>query len=710
MRTKILLIFAILDLIIFIPPLCMAMADSSSDDLSAQYNEESSGDEAELRRLMQVLDKHTEIATKTKMNADFVPGMVTVLEGDEMEARGIKTVWEALALVPGLELFIQSQGIRRVMVRGTGMTFASGSIKFLLNGISVNAAFVAMESPILGLPIEIVERIEVIRGPGSAVHGEFAYNGVVNVITRKKGNKLFGYTGSNDTYGGGGLFSLSRPKDKFNLSLTLAGMETDGSGSKTGTDALFGTPNESISNAPGHAHENREANSALLTLEYKDFSLTAQFLETNHGEHFGVSNQLPPPSDNNVVKVQNGMLQAKQGLELAPSLWAEFRLGWVEHKYDVNKYHLRVPGFVVTLPVPPWTVTYTNGMIASPYYEESKIEGGIELKWNGWNRHDVLAGWSFADTEIKDVWQETNYDPITFAPSVSFQRFDGAQNWLEEDEDRLLHSVTLQDEFHINKQITLTSGLRYDHYDDVGDSWNPRLAVVWRLTNEFILKAQYAKAFRPPTFLEMYTKNNPVFDGNPDIDPETIDTYDIGCIYKYDHTILRGTFFYSALDDLIVLDQNDRYANIGEARLTGFELEFEHSITHFLKLDANISYVHTRDTDTGSELEGSGDWLGNLGLNYQPHNNLAFCLQYRYVGDKNRAPTDTRDELDDSHTVDLTGNIFNLLYQGVTLRAGVKNLFNEDIRYFAPKTTSGTYQNDYPGPDREWWIQLSYNF
>lgn len=157
------------------------------------------------------------------------------------------------------------------------------------------------------------------------------------------------------------------------------------------------------------------------------------------------------------------------------------------------------------------------------------------------------------------------------------------------------------------------------------------------------------------------------------------------------------------------------YTNSGKAKLQGIELEFEHG-WESLKLRGNLSYTDSENLDTSNDIAGSVNWLANLGVIWQPISNLALAAQFRYVGDRNREHQDTRDNLDGYKTLDLTGSVFNLGIRGITLRGGIRNLFDEDIRYPAMLTTDflgnsfPTYSEDYPRPGRQWWIQLSYTF
>ena len=342
------------------------------------------------------------------------------------------------------------------------------------------------------------------------------------------------------------------------------------------------------------------------------------------------------------------------------------------------------------------------------------FHGGVDLTWKGWDRHTVLMNYSFAGTKQEDMWLKANFQAWTTIPIPvpTMERFP-----VPEGKSRAIHSVTLQDEFRMNDQLTFTAGLRYDHYDDVGEEFSPRLAAVYRLTRHHIVKAQYARAFRPPTFVEMYAFDNPFESGNPDLEPETNDTYEIGYIYKAIHTACRVTLFHSVLRDVIVVDKT-LHNNSGEGRLTGVELELERQIGNCLKLDANLSYVHTKDRDSSEQVGAlAAEWLANAGVIYQPLSNLTFALQYRYVGERGREAQDPRNDLDDYHTVDLTGTLCNLWLKGLTLKAGVKNLFDEDVRYPAlldpydiSENPSLTYPEDLPRPGRRYWMGLTYEF
>lgn len=149
--------------------------------------EEAAADEQEL---LELLAEETDLATKTRMNSDYVPGIVSVLHADELETLGVQTVWEALSLVPGIQLVRDQHASPSLTVRGIDFIFNTGNTKVLVNGVSMSRESAGVNSSILYLPIEQVERIEMIRGPGSAIHGDFAFSGMINIVTRKDRDRV----------------------------------------------------------------------------------------------------------------------------------------------------------------------------------------------------------------------------------------------------------------------------------------------------------------------------------------------------------------------------------------------------------------------------------------------------------------------------------------------------------------------------------------
>ena len=687
----------------------------SSLSISAQEMQTSSADSAApgqdsaLEDLLKVLDQETEIATKTKLNIDFVPGMVSVLQGKDLQARGVRTVFEALALIPGVELSLTNDGQYQVVVRGVGKTYSSAKVKFLLNGVSFNTTLNAITTAFV-IPIDLVDRIEVIRGPGSAIYGEFASVGVINVITNKKTGSVFSRYSDNHRYTVGAQYN-GQVRDAVTVGANFAYEKNKGGDVQAGDDILASSPNahfRDISNSPGPIND-KEVNKVFsLNLGYRQFQVLGQVVERYFGDYFGAANALPV--DEQVAQRETSLqnIEMSNRWELGKELQSNVKVGWLRFELDSSQ---------LTLFPETFTAAFPDGVLGAPNYLEDKYYGGFDVSYKGIEKHNVLLGVDYSMTKQGETYAERNYYVQNGGLSpIANGRYTGDKNWMAEGLSRRVFAVYAQDQYSIATDWVITAGLRWDDYSDIGNDFTPRLAAVYQLSDRQTFKAQYAQSFRPPTFLEQYSKNNVVVSGNPDLKPERLENVELGYVYNDGLTIGRVTAFYYDLKDLIAINTTTRrYENVGNVHARGIELELTKQLWKRFKIDSNVSYTHANDAN-GMQIFGVAELLGNVGLIFKATNDINVTAQYRYVGGRARQVGDDRPDLKAYNLVDLTVNKSDLLFKGVTLRAGVKNLFDEKVVYpaFLVRAPDGqerpAYEGDYPQPGREFVIQLSWQF
>ncbi len=680
---------------------------------------EHSSDDEEMA-LLALLDDQTEIATKTKINADFVPGMVTILSGDDLERKGIHTVWQALGTVPGMEVTIDQTGARVVKVRGIGGAFASGNLKIMLNKVAMNSALTAQAQPVMNMPIEQIERIEIVRGPGSAVHGEHAYAGVVNVISKKTTKNIFAGVGGNKDRLVGGTYVWGEKDSNYSASLNMAFSKTDGEQTHNATDALFlngaaiGMSQAGVSNAPGSSREDRGYSSVLFNFNIADYQLKVQWLNEERENFFGTLNVLPAADDDLQHENDFKTIDLSKKYSWSDTLSADVQLGWLEFTNDFDIMVLP-EGFSIWH-FPTFPLTLDNGYFANGRYKEDKFYAGMDLFWQVSEQHNLLFGLDYSQTSVKEAWQETNVHPngspsgAQSFPLDEKQKFyfEDGLNWPSESKKRKLTSVTLQDEYKPLESLLITAGVRYDDYSDVGNNISPRIAAVYHLSEKHILKGQYAEAFRPPTFYET--------SWTPDIDPQTINTFDLGYTYKTTTNVIRLTLFHSKLDNVINALPLLGFENSNGATVKGAEFEASHAFNTEFSTNFNLSYAKNKDDLTGEPIPRTTDWLSNIDFRYQPSSQYDLTLRYQYVGEQYREVNDPRDELDAYGTVDISANFLDFFSKGLTIQLGIDNLFDEDVRYPAPMVTDvlgvsyPSYQDDYPREGRRWWLRLKYQF
>jgi outer membrane receptor for ferrienterochelin and colicins len=181
--------------------------------------------DAELDELLEALSEETELATRTRMNSDFVPGIVTVLDAQKLQALGVRTVWDALAFVPGVEAWRDPSGTPTMTVRGIPFPFNSGSVQVLIDGVPIAAEAAGINGAALFMPVELVERLEFVRGPGSVIYGDYAFQGLLNIITRDSGSRLDLVHGSRDRRAGSAR--VAGEVGGLHYALQAAGLTTD---------------------------------------------------------------------------------------------------------------------------------------------------------------------------------------------------------------------------------------------------------------------------------------------------------------------------------------------------------------------------------------------------------------------------------------------------------------------------------------------------
>lgn len=656
--------------------------------------------------LLATLEEMTEIATKTRLNADYVPGALSVLHGDDLEGQGVATVWEALGSVPGLHVTRNNIGEPLVVVRGVGNTLHSGNLKILLNSIAMNNDIDGHAFPVLTLPVEQVERIEVFRGPGSALYGEYAYAGVVNVITRKDRQAVYARTARHGSHGTGAMIQNENTETGLRIYGNFSIWRSDGAGTNSGPDGVF---DQGLGFSPASVHDTEGNRFALLGADYAGYQLMLQLTQRDMGDYFG-QRALSPPDRRDAGYAQSLNFSLDKTWQLSDAAFLSGRVQWQENQFKSPLQMDRAPG--AAFPSPPGgpATIATDGVFSQRGSDSQRYDMEAELSYTGWEDHRWLLGLSYAKTEIKEAWLETNY-LLTPPPATnlgSMQRFTNPSTGIRQGLDRELYSATLQDQWQLSDDFNLTGGIRMDNYSDVGDSWTPRLAGVWQLTDDHILKAQYAEAFRPPTLGELYQSN-----AEPrDLRAETLASKELSYIYREPGRRAQVSLFYTKLDDLITFNAPsgpgslDLYTNADTIHSQGLEVEWEQALAGGWNLSSNLSYSDTKNPASDVPVAGSAEWLGNASLNGPLASNLQLGLRWRYVGSRARLQSQSG-KLQAFNTLDLnfTWSIDNS--EGLTLGSGISNLFDDDV---VALSSASTYSQDLPQPGRAWWVQANYRW
>ncbi|HEY9016744.1 TonB-dependent receptor [Thiomicrospira sp.] len=703
-------------------------------------------DQQAYQELMALLNAQTELVTRTKVNADYVPGSISVLRGTELMRYGVRTVKDALSMTASIEVQPNHLGQSVLVMRGLGTPYSGGTVKLMLDDVNMVNSSAGYSEGILHMPIEQVERIEVIRGAASVLHGDFAYSGVVNVISKKDrhfsvglGSRAYNHVSASERF--------ESESKQSQLSLSFSQWEQDKSGRRAEGDVLtqadpiladLGYINTgelaAYSQAPGLVNDRKAYRNLLLNWSHNDTEFYWQAQEYQTGDYFGVIEFLPKETQDYNQRYRDMLLGVRQTSELNNDWNYEWHLGAQQRNYQLKTLYTSEEIDIAAIKAAYSELAYESPV--ESYVTERVMNLSGHLVYDSFSSHRVLLG---ADIERVELIKLTSDAVLGSGDEIQKDLEHGSEGDL-----RHVLAVYLQDEWRPNEAFTLTTGLRaqksfidYRDRTDEGDipqtkpferleelSITPKIAAVWRLNDQHILKAQYSRSLITPPIAQVTNVGEA-----PEPKPYTSETdhYELGYIFQGLKQTHRLSGFYSDYNNMpqgtvYYYYFDGRYAEpFQSVNSKGIEWDVEFSLTGDLTGFANASWLETKDADNDVRLVGSTDRMAALGLNYQFNPQWRLAVWSKYIGERFREPYDTRENLKPYSLTNLTASYASDAFKGLVFRLGVENLADTDQRYASP--INGTlselpdpdeyiaaYQADYPGTGRQFWAKMQYEF
>lgn len=695
---------------------------------------QSQGDEEALLQLYGDAEMIS-IATGSRQPIAKAPAVATVVTARDIKAMGATDLDDVLESVPGLHVSRSNVGYNPVYaIRGIFSNF-NPQVLVLINGIPITNLFVGDRSQVWGgMPVEAITRIEVIRGPGSAVYGADAFAGVINIITKTAqdidGTEIGGRAGSFDTRDAWALHGGTW--GGFDIAVALEYHDTDGQSetidadAQTALDSLFGT---SASLAPGGVNLQRENFDARLDIARGDWRLRAGLQRRrNFGNGAGVAQALDP--DNRFSSDRWNIDLTYHDPEFSEHWDVQAQMSYLDTSTEVERNLLLLPPGTL-LPIgsdgninpfaPVGLVSFPDGFIGNPEVFERHYRFDTTAFYSGFERHLVRLGAGFNMNEIDKVKATQNFGTSVIDGTVS--PIDGTLTDLSDtpfaflpEDERKNYYAFLQEVWSFASDWELTAGLRYDHYSDFGDTVNPRLALVWSMRYDLTGKLLYGRAFRAPAFAETRNINNPAALGNPDLDPETIQTIELAFDYRYSEALQfdLGLFRYR-WDDIIsfVPDAGGttRTAqNGGKQKGYGLEFELEWRPDRQLAVLGNYAYQNSKDEKSHHDAGNAPEHQVYVRARWDFVPDWQLTPQINWVIGRERAPGDNRRSIDDYATVDLALRRSDIggHWEAAFL---VKNLFDVDAREPSlAGVPAASIPNDLPLAGRSLFGELRFSF
>lgn len=625
-------------------------------------------------------------ASRVKQNINKTPASISVIDEDMIKSKGVKNFLDLLDTVTGINISQTYVYLEKIGVRGIQGSF-SGKVLILLDGHSLNNDL--LNGGAIGayknFPIETIKRIEVVKGPASALYGENAFTALINIIT-KKSEDINGFIStlkiaSHDTK----RVNLLYGEDfkEYSITTSIDMLSSDGDSVYVQKDSVgnSGDTNPTVKDMSFYFSYLNKINGVYLKGNYNNIE---------NGPNYGAAHAL---NDEDLSKRESYFIETGIKKDLKENLALHSRVYYDFYGIE-NRWEVYPEGYP--------TSAFTDGMLGYSLYDSLKygIENLLTLENESFT---LVSGLSYETQELKNPSQKMNWNPTNGSPLSSVQDFsDPSTNFISE-QDRKFWSVYSELLYDLRDDIRVNLGARYDNYDDFGGVTNPRVGTTWAINENNNLKFMYGEAFRAPTFAELYNKNNPTNLGNKDLDPETVKTYEITLENSTINDLRNSiTFFNSDIKDIITL-KNSQYANEGKAQTKGVEMEIRYNLNRGSYVLSNYTYQKAKNKDTNQELENIPTHMGYLGMNYRINRYFNLYTDMKYLASQTRSSSDTRSEVDNSIVANTTLHMKDLLSKNIEIKVSVFNLFDE-------KSYDSGSTIDYPIAYRYYLAELSYKF
>lgn len=507
----------------------------------------------------QVSDEIIVTASALPEKLESTPASVTVITKKEIEERAARDLGEVLREVPGITVARSGSPGKQTSLFTRGA--AAVQTLVLWNGVKINNPYFAGYD--FGrFSTAGVERVEVVRGPYSALYGSDATAGVINILTTPSASGLFA-----EAQGGGhGLRNAL-----LNGTWVGSGVQLGGTYEHREDDGFF-------------ANDDFRENTATATARWSATKALNLGVDVRHSTF-----DLGIPFNNDFT-----------GTLLVPS---------PDRRQDGHET-------VVSLPITLTLGRFANELaLADARREENFTDpqdpfGTTETHTNSKTRHARLAT-HFASpagtlTAGAEVERATVDDVTNFGPNFLGGKRNSRSFFLS---DRWSHETGAASRFE------LSAGVRYDRFDGFGSQTSPRIAAGW-IFGRNKLRAAYGHGFRAPSLGELYYP----FFGNPALRAEKSRSYEIG----YDQALrndglLSITYFSNRFEQLITFDPQTLISqNIGHVKTDGVEVGIETPLTQRVYAAASYTYLHRADNeDTGQRLTRRPKHGGSLSLGYR---------------------------------------------------------------------------------------------
>jgi len=619
--------------------------------------------DADIDRLMplsleQLVQLDVSISTYSKQQMSKAPSVVSLITAEDIRATGASNLMDVLRGVPGVYVKQNLFAFRPlVTLRGA----PGNNVLLMVNGAPVRDLAWSHGIFWKGLPASIIERVEIIRGPGSALFGADASAGVINVITHTAAPIQHSEAGlrAGNFDSQAGWLRHGASWNGLDVGLTAELSRTDGHRPSISPDRNGDT------GRANYAWDNQDLRFSLAGGHWR---LLADYQRQDDvGAGLNGAGVLDPLNQSDSRQYGFALHYDNPGFARAWGLNAVAR--YRDVKYSSGN------GFITLAPP------------TREYLDAAERQAGLELSglYTGLRGHALRIGGGAAWNETYDVRQINPPNPAFPIPEQS---------------RRDLY-LFLQDVWSLADDWELTAGLRYDDFNDFGGATTPRLALVWQTSERLTSKLLYGEAFRAPSYQELYFQtaaNTP----NPNLAPERSRTWELAFDYLASDRLKLGLNLYRFERTDLISGAGGTFENVGGFSVRGLELEARWQATPNLLFGGNLTLLDQEDSP--AKDVNVPDQALHLRMDWAFRPRWAWDAQAHWFGRRPLPAGDPRAELGAYGLLDTT-----LRYRhdrNWEFAVSARNLLDEDARDYS----SRNLPNNLPLPERNFYAEVRYGF
>lgn len=643
---------------------CFATSNSSQPDLFSL-------DIAQLSQL------EVTIASNTSETKATAPSTITVFDEQKLASLGVINAFDVLNYVPGMQM-ARGDWVGAVpKEHARGVRLDNGYLLILLDGVRLNETSfgkATVYTPFIAA--SVLERVEIIRGPGSALYGSNAFLGVVNFITKKQHQELALSLGENGYQALNASYHLKKNVIAFNANLSM----------QKANGESYNEAVEEVNDPIKHLFLNAQ-------VTYENTQLTLHLIENQLDEFINLGGY----SKDNVHKSQS------MSATLSHMLWQDEKntfdglISYANFQIDSSGMVLPKELGIVSedfLTGPNWRTQWSKLKLTHRYIldDSKQFNSGIEYRHASQYQAGVTTNYYDYQSELI-IPDDSNY-------LGSLVRLDNIPEFAALRASHDFYGVFSQLKWQLDEKWLLFIGARYDDIQGIDSKLSPRFSAIWKPINRHSFKLQYGESFRTPVNNELYSSDS-VTKGNPNLTSEYVKTSELVWLYTDTNLSLETVIFHNQLRDfinLVPIEGNSFFTfdNTVNENITGVEFSASKA---FSKLNVLVNYTQLFD----DPINASFKRFANLSLRYP----TSFATLY--------LNTIWRDKIDEALSEET--QFFQASYSLVNFKMerefgkhsvslSAENLLDKEYAIFDPRVWNGAV----PGKGRNLRVNYQLNF